>query len=98
MAVLLRKDTGSDRIFAYCSISGNSGVVKEIRACQVRHGTPLDNVVDARGAADGPSTGFVESGTPGIAPSCSAFYAAYIGYAFNGGTTTTGRTDFVFAC
>jgi hypothetical protein len=101
VAVLLHGETSSSTIGAYCSLSGNSGVLKEIRFCDLRHGSPTDADVLHRDSAppsfsnreaDPPSRQF--SSTP---PRCTT-YAAYIGYAFNGGTTTIGRTLFINPC
>lgn len=98
VAVVLRKDTSTGRIFGFCSLSGNSGVTKRILACHVRSGSPTSNVTQARGPAIS-STNNVASTTSRYRPvNCSVNFAAYIGYDLNFGTDRTGRTLFVRAC
>jgi hypothetical protein len=100
VAVVLYKSTNTGQITGYCSLSGNSGVVKHIRYCVIKRGNPTANYTYPGGAPDGPLTINVESHTPFVTPiaGCSWNYAAYIGYAFNHGTTTVGRTLFVNPC
>jgi hypothetical protein len=98
IAVVLYKDTATGQIHGFCSLSGNSGVRKTIKACHVRHGTPTANTTVATATAVS-STSNVSTKTNAVVPYPNISYAAYIGYELNNGHGSvfarTGRTDFI---